>query len=58
MDILITSNYGRKIMKPANLTHGPPTRMRNGNNSQMKWNKFGWTFTKTIPAEKLRISIF
>ena len=33
MDILITSNYGRKIMKPANLTHGPPTRMR-------KWKQF------------------
>lgn len=33
MDILITSNYGRKIMKPANLTHGPPKRMR-------KWNQF------------------
>ena len=33
MDILITPNYGRKIMKPANLTHGPPKRMR-------KWNQF------------------
>ena len=35
-----------------------PQELGNGTNSQMKWNKFGWTFTKTIPAEKLRISIF
>ena len=33
MDILMTSNNGRKIMKAANLTHGPPTRIR-------KWNQF------------------
>lgn len=35
-----------------------PQELGNGTNSQMKWNKFGWTFTKTIPAENLRISIF